>query len=69
MAATRSPFRVCRPEAMEVARLAVVEAEQQAAIERARRYGDVEAGIFAGAERVRTRRHRNEDREGRGRLQ
>lgn len=38
--------------ALEVARLAVLEAEQQAAIERTKRYGDVEAGVFAGAQRV-----------------
>lgn len=38
--------------AMDVARLAVLAAEQQAAIERTKRYGDVEAGFFAGGERV-----------------
>lgn len=38
--------------ALEVARLAVLEAEQQAAIERTKRYGDVEAGFFAAGERV-----------------
>ena len=38
--------------AMEIARLAVLEAEQQVAIERSRRFGDVAAGVFVGAERV-----------------
>ena len=38
--------------AMEIARLAVIAAEQQAAIEQARRYGDLTAGVFVGAERV-----------------
>lgn len=38
--------------ALEVARLAVVAAEQDVAIEQARRYGDLTAGFFAGAERV-----------------
>ncbi len=38
--------------ALERARLAVVAAEQQAEIERTRRYGDMTAGFFAGAERV-----------------
>ncbi len=37
--------------ALEVARLAVIAAEQETAIERAKRYGDVEAGVFAGVER------------------
>ncbi|GAA5481244.1 TolC family protein [Haloferula sargassicola] len=37
--------------AIELARLAVLEAEQQAALERTKRYGDVQAGFFAGAER------------------
>ena len=37
--------------ALEVARLAVIAAEQEAAIERSRRYGDVAAGIVAAAER------------------
>ncbi len=37
--------------ALEMARLAVIEAEQQTAIERTKRYGDVEAGLYAGAER------------------
>jgi cobalt-zinc-cadmium efflux system outer membrane protein len=37
--------------ALEVARLAVTAAEQEAAIEHTRRYGDVTAGIFAAAER------------------
>lgn len=37
--------------ALEVARLAVVAAEQSAAIERARRVGDVTAGVVAAAER------------------
>ena len=37
--------------ALEVARLAVVAAEQQAAIEQTKRYGDVTAGLFAAAER------------------
>jgi cobalt-zinc-cadmium efflux system outer membrane protein len=38
--------------ALEVARLAVLAAEQEAAIERSRRYGDLTAGFFAAAERV-----------------
>ncbi|MBB5350857.1 cobalt-zinc-cadmium efflux system outer membrane protein [Haloferula luteola] len=38
--------------ALEVARLAVLEAEQQAAIERTKRYGDVQAGFFVAGERV-----------------
>jgi cobalt-zinc-cadmium efflux system outer membrane protein len=38
--------------ALEVARLAVLAAEQQAAIEQSRRYGDLTAGFFATAERV-----------------
>ncbi|MCU0796988.1 MAG: TolC family protein [Akkermansiaceae bacterium] len=37
--------------AEEIARLAVIAAEQQAAIEHARRYGDLTAGVFVGAER------------------
>lgn len=37
--------------ALEVARLALTAAEQQAAIERTRRYGDLTAGVIAGAER------------------
>lgn len=39
-----------RPE-LEVARLAVIAAEQQAAIEQSKRYGDMTAGVFAAAER------------------
>ncbi|GAA5483920.1 hypothetical protein Hsar01_03157 [Haloferula sargassicola] len=35
-----------------MARLAVIAAEQETAIERTKRYGDVEAGMFVGAERV-----------------
>ncbi|WP_353568024.1 TolC family protein [Haloferula sargassicola] len=38
--------------ALEMARLAVIAAEQETAIERTKRYGDVEAGMFVGAERV-----------------
>ncbi|MFC7339203.1 TolC family protein [Haloferula chungangensis] len=37
--------------ALEMARLAVIAAEQETAIERTKRYGDVEAGVYAGAER------------------
>lgn len=37
--------------ALEMARLAVIAAEQETAIERTKTYGDVEAGLFAGAER------------------
>lgn len=37
--------------ALEMARLAVIAAEQETAIERTKRYGDVEAGLYAGAER------------------
>ncbi len=37
--------------AMEVARLAVIAAEQTAAIERTKRYGDLTAGVVAAAER------------------
>lgn len=43
--------QIDRP-ALEVARLAVIEAEQDVAIEQARRYGDLTAGFFVGAERV-----------------
>lgn len=38
--------------ALEIARLAVIAAEQDIAIEQTRRYGDLAAGFFAGAERV-----------------
>jgi len=38
--------------ALEIARLAVIAAEQDIAIEQTRRYGDLTAGIFVGAERV-----------------
>lgn len=38
--------------ALEIARLAVIAAEQDIAIEQTRRYGDLTAGFFAGAERV-----------------
>jgi len=38
--------------ALEIARLAVIAAEQDLAIEQTRRYGDLTAGFFAGAERV-----------------
>lgn len=38
--------------ALEVAKLAVIVAEQDVAIEQTRRYGDLTAGFFAGAERV-----------------
>jgi cobalt-zinc-cadmium efflux system outer membrane protein len=41
---------VKRP-ALEVARLAVIAAEQDAAIEQTKRYGDMSAGVFAAAER------------------
>ncbi len=41
---------VDRP-ALEIARLAVIAAEQETAIERTKRYGDLEAGMFAGVER------------------
>lgn len=37
--------------ALEMARLAVIAAEQETAIERTKRYGDVEAGMYVGAER------------------
>lgn len=37
--------------ALDVARLAVIAAEQEAAIEQSKRYGDMTAGIFAAAER------------------
>lgn len=37
--------------ALEIARLAVIAAEQQASIERARRYDDLTAGVVAAAER------------------
>ncbi|MGB6220072.1 TolC family protein [Haloferula sp.] len=37
--------------ALEVARLAVIAAEQETTIERTKAYGDVEAGLYAGAER------------------
>ncbi len=38
--------------ALEIARLAVIAAEQDVAIEQTRRYGDLTAGFFVGAERV-----------------
>lgn len=38
--------------ALEVARLAVIAAEQEIALEHSRRYGDLTAGFFAAAERV-----------------
>ena len=37
--------------ALEMARLAVIAAEQETAIERTKAYGDIEAGLYAGAER------------------
>jgi cobalt-zinc-cadmium efflux system outer membrane protein len=37
--------------ALDVARLAVIAAEQEAAIEQSKRYGDMTAGIFTAAER------------------
>ena len=41
-----------RRPALEAARLAVKAAEEAAAVERAKRYGDVSAGLFAGGERL-----------------
>ena len=45
--------QIGRPAA-EIARLAVVAAEQQAEIERTKRYGDVRAGFYVGAEDIGT---------------